>query len=189
MSRDRWDDDSSPRRSRYEEYDDYPEDDYGRPERSGAVTGVAVISFVLGGLVILFGLCGLLGALVQAGEGMHGPGGGFAGLGNLGFAVAFVILLFILLWGIGAIVAGVGVINRRQWGRVLALVLGGIAAVAGLLSLFAAVMVMATPALGPFDDIRVMIFMIYLLLAMVFLGYCIWTYVVLLNSRYSAEFG
>jgi hypothetical protein len=83
----------------------------------------------------------------------------------------------------------VGVINRRQWGRVFTLILGGIAGVKSLLAIFLAIMVMSQPARGPFDDDRVVGFMVLMMLALLYLGYCIWTYVVLLNSRYGAEFG
>ena len=185
MSRDRYYDDSSPGRGRYDDYDDYTEEDYFRPQRSGAVTGVAIINFVLGGLVILFGLCGFLAALVEASEGWR-HGGGLAGVG---FAVFVVIDLFVLIWAVGAIIAGVGVINRRQWGRVLTLILGGIAGVKSLLAIFLMFMVMASPARGPFDDDRFVGLMVLMMLALLYLGYCIWTYVVLLNSRYGAEFG
>jgi hypothetical protein len=185
MSRDHYDDDYPPRQGRYDDYDDYPEEDYFRPQRSGAVTGVAVINFVMGGLVLLFGLCGFMAVLVEASEGWHGGGGGIAGLG---IAVFLVIVFFILIWAVGAIIAGVGVINRRQWGRVFTLVLGGIAGVKGLLTIFLAVLVLNAPA-RPFDDDRVIGLMVLMMLTLLYLGYCIWTYVVLLNSRYGAEFG
>jgi hypothetical protein len=188
MSRDRYyDDESSPGRGRYADYDDdyYGDQAYFRPQRSGAVTGVAIANFVFGGLVILFGLCGFLAALVEASEGWR-PGGGLTGAG---FAVFLVIDLFVLIWAIGAIVAGVGVINRRQWGRVLALILGGIAGVKSLLAIFLMFMIMGSPARGPFDDDRFLGLMVLFMLALLYLGYCIWTYVVLLSSRYSAEFG
>jgi hypothetical protein len=186
MSRDRHSDDSSPGRGRYDNYyDDYPEDDFGRSQRSGAVTGVAVINFVVGGLVLLFGLCGFLGALVEASEGWR-PRGGFAGSE---FAIVFVIILFTLIWSIGAIIAGVGVINRRQWGRVLTLILGGIAVVKGLLAIALAVVLMSSMPRGAFDDDRILGFMVLALISFLYIGYGIWTYVVLLNSQYSAEFG
>ena len=186
MSRDRWDDDFASRRGRYADYDDSFEEDFFRPQRSGAVTGVAVVNFVMGGLVVLFGLCGFMAALVEASEGWHGGGGSIAGLG---FAVFVVIDLFILIWAAGAIIAGVGVINRRQWGRVFSLILGGIAGIKGLLAIFLAFMLMASPPRGPFDDERVLGFMALMMFTLLYLGYCIWIYVVLLNSRYSAEFG
>src|SRR5262249_56576075 len=108
---------------------------------------------------------------------------------GLVFAVSGVIDLFIVIGAVGTIIAGVGVINRRHWGRVFSLILGGIAGVKGLLAIFLGFMLMASPPRGPFDDERVLGFMALMMLTLLFLGYCIWIYVVLLNSRYSAEFG
>ena len=181
MSRDRYPDDSFPGRGRYDDYDDYLEDDFGRPERSGAVTGVAVINFVIGGLVLLFGMCGFLALLVEASEGRPMRG--------TEFAIVFVIILFTLIWSVGAIIAGVGVINRRQWGRVLTLILGGIAMVKTLSAIVLGVLFMSSLRGGPLDEDSLLGFMLLAMLGLMYLGYGIWTYVVLLNSRYGAEFG
>ena len=55
--------------------------------------------------------------------------------------------------------------------------------------IFLMFMIMGSPARGPFDDDRFVGVMVLFMLALLYLGYCIWTYVVLLNSRYGAEFG
>jgi hypothetical protein len=184
MSRDHYAEPPPPGRGRYDDYDDYLEDDFGRPQRSSAVTGVAVINFVIGGLVLLIGMCGFLGVLVEASEGWR-HGGGLAGRE---FAIVFIIILFILIWSIGAIIAGVGVISRRQWGRVLTLILGGIAMVKTLSAIVLCVLFLSSVR-GPVDDDSFLGFMLLAMLGLMYLGYGIWTYVVLLNSRYGAEFG
>jgi hypothetical protein len=201
MSRgDEWDDEEPRERRRRPPPDEY-EDDYDRgydrgyaAERSGAVTGVAVISFVIGGLVLLLGLCGMIGVLAFAGEAGRQGIVGFPGIGG-GIAIAMVVIIAIIAWGTGAIIAGIGVVNRRQWGRILTLVLGGFSALVGLLYLIAAIQVLATPMPPPAfggppgaGGAKAVTFLVTLLLALVFIGYTIWTYIVLLNSRYAAEF-
>jgi hypothetical protein len=196
---DDWDDDDDRprrRRDRYgEEDDDY---DRGRSrrryagERSGAVTAIAVISFVMGGLVLLFGICALIGLLAVTGEMGRVGGGGMMALPGFGGGIvfAYIIVLAILLWGIGAIFAGVGIVNRAQWGRVLCLVLAGFAAVVGVLYLIGAISIISAPRIGGpgFNDGRGLGFMISLFIGLLFLGYCVWSFAVLLNSRYGAEF-
>jgi hypothetical protein len=41
------------------------------------------------------------------------------------------------LWGCGAIGAGIGILKRAQWGRVLGLLLAGVAALLAILNLVA----------------------------------------------------
>lgn len=139
-----------------DERDDDVDDDYPRPRRrrrwrsrsgarSGAVTTVAVINFILGGLASACGVLaaiggavlGLGGAAAAANQpGMDPQGAKVAG-GMLaaGGVVLTVIALIVVLWGVLAIVAGVGVIKRQQWGRILTLILAGLAAVIAVLSL------------------------------------------------------
>lgn len=193
MSRDRDDDwDDEPRERRRRRREDEYDDDYDRgrdrgygPERSGAVTGAAVINFVVGGLVLLLGLCLMVVFVAAAGE--FGRRGGFAfpGVGG-GMAILILFAVGLLSWGLGAIVAGIGVVNRRQWGRVLTLVLGGFGILIGLLFLVGAIQILSNPFAGGGE--RTLSFLISLLIAIAFLGHCIWTYIVLLNSRYGAEF-
>jgi len=160
--------------------------EYDRPARkSGAVTAIAIINFVFGGLQVVCGLLlmvagAFIGKLlgdVAAGapppQGMdpeaakqiqqlgQAGGGMFAGFGAL-FGVC------IMLFAIPTILAGVGVMNRRQWGRILTLVLGALAGLSALASLS------ALPKGIPNIVISG--------------GYCVLVYVILLNKQYAAEF-
>jgi hypothetical protein len=195
---DDWDDDEDdrPRRRRQRpRYDDDEDDDYdydirrrGGAAKSGAVTGVGVMSIILGCLDLLVGVCVLLVALVVGDAGNRA--GGFAVPGFGGAVAAMVIAtLLLLLWGTLALISGIGVLNRRQWARIMVLVLSGIGAAAGLLFL-----VGAFGALGAGVDAAgnrgpgFMGFLINLFLAAILIGYCVWSYVVLLNGRNGAEF-
>lgn len=164
-------------------YQDDGEDDFDRPRRrrrrtqGGAVTAIAVVNFVLGGLVLLcgviaFGVGAVVGGVIFQGQKgaadlrpLAGLGGFFAGL-----LIAFALLY--LLVGTLLIVAGVGVVKRRPWGRILSLVLGGITAVFALLSAFG----IATGNLGSCVTL------------LVFGGYTVLVYVILLNRDNAAEF-
>jgi hypothetical protein len=86
--------------------------------------------------------------------------GGIMGVivGALGFCL--------LLLGIPSIVAGIGVLNRRQWGRILTLVLGALSGLSALVNLGG---LHVTQALVP-------------------AAYCAFVYIILLNQRYAAEF-
>jgi len=132
------------------------------------VTAVAVVNFILGGLNALCGGLLLLSGGVVAGVGAARAAGG----GAEGAAAATVIggLLVVLgvvslILSIPTIVAGVGVLKRRQWGRVLTLILGGLS---GLIGLSLLIRMQAGGLLQ--------------------LAYCVFVYVVLLNSKYAAEF-
>jgi hypothetical protein len=146
--------------------------------RSGAVTAVAIVNFVLGGLGILVSIICMvaaptimalvLGAAQEQAkqQGMQGvdlkDAKGLAGfLAGLGiFLGACGVILATL-----PIIAGLGVHKRRQWGRIMTLVLGALAGIAGVIGLLS-----LNPA------------------ALVDLGYCILVYVVLLQGKYAAEF-
>jgi hypothetical protein len=191
-----WDDDEDnrPRRRRQRpRYDDEDDDfDYdirrrGSAVKSGAVTGVGIMSIILGCLDLLLGVCFLLAALVVGDAGNRA--GGFA-IPAFGGAIAVMVIatMLLLLWGTLALISGIGVLNRRQWARIMVLVLSGIGAAAGLLFL-----VGAFGALSAVDAVGnrgagFMGFMINLLIAAILIGYCVWSYVVLLNGRNGAEF-
>ncbi len=196
MSRDDdWDeDDDRPRRRRRrapydEDEDDEFDDDVrlqrgrGQP-RSGAVTGVGIISIILGGVDLLFGACMLLG-LLFIGE---APGGGGLVGGHLAVAILVSLVLVVLLWGALAITSGIGVLNRHNWGRVMTLILSGIAAAVGVFCLIGAVGVLAVGGNGQGAPDDVFLSMIYVFLAALLISYCIMAYVVLLNSRNRLEF-
>jgi hypothetical protein len=78
-----------------------------------------------------------------------------------------------LLWGGLAIAGGVGLIKRRNWGRILTLVLGGIAGVLAILSL-----------IGTFQGGGVA----SLVNVLIYAGYAVFAFVVLLNPQNAREF-
>jgi hypothetical protein len=171
----------SPEEMRPEEFE--PLD--SRMRKSGLVTAVGVINLVLGGLNIV---CGLLlmvagaffGKLLGiAGDAAQPPAGldpeaaaafkqAAAGGGGI-FAMAGAFLgVCVMVLAIPSILAGVGVLQRKQWGRILTLVLGALAGLGALIAL---------PRL-PGSTLNVLIGG----------GYCAFVYVVLLNKQYAAEF-
>lgn len=144
--------------------------------RSGAVTAVAVVNFTLGFLQLLCGGCVAFG------------GGALAGFASqmsqqdpdldpqsaemleraaqIGGGLIIALGIAYLLLGVMLLVAGYGVMNRRSWGRVLTLVLGAIAGILAVLALASGEWFGGTANLA----------------------YAVFVYVILLNSRYAAEF-
>lgn len=185
-------DDERPRRRR-PRYDDDDDFDYdirrrGSAARSGAVTGVGIVSIIIGCLDLLVGVCFLLVVVVMGDAGNRAGGFAMPGFGGT-VAVVVVATLLILLWGTLALVSGVGVLNRRQWARIMVLILSGIGAAAGLLFLVGAIGILGAGPNVPGDHGALLMgVFVYLLLAAVLIGYCVWSYVVLLNSRNGAEF-
>src|SRR5205823_5588350 len=102
------DQDDRPRRRqpRYDDEDDYPRRPRAAP-RSGAVTGVGVISIVMGIVDLLLGLCLLVLMFFALADG-GGRGGPF-GMPGLGGAVAGLFMLLVFVWGVTAVIAGAGV--------------------------------------------------------------------------------
>jgi hypothetical protein len=160
--------------------------DYDRPVRkSGAVTAVAVVNFIFGALEIVCGLLimvagaffgkllGLAGDAAEPPPGLdpeqaklfkqaaQGGGGIFAMAGA--FAGVCIMVLAVPM-----ILAGVGVLQRRQWGRILTLILGALAGLGALASLRT-----FPSGLGG---------------VVINGGYCALVYVILLNKQYAAEF-
>src|SRR5262245_36364482 len=132
MGWDDWDDDDpQPRRRRRGDSLDLR--DHGAAH-SGAVTGVGVMSIVLSVLFLLCGggfrLCGLFCASAGVAARQQGnilPPEMFETMGGvmLGWA------LLHLLLGVGLLMAGIVSLQRRNWGRVMTLILGGIIALLG----------------------------------------------------------
>lgn len=141
---------------------------YGRAPRSGMVTAVAVVNYISGALQLMCGLgiltFGLLGARMLQAEAAQNNMPQLNGV-NLGLIVVLVGVVWLVL-SIPMLLAGYGVQQRRNWGRVLSLILAGLA---GLLT------VLQLRALEPGG----MLFSA---------GYAIFLFVVLLNEKYAAEF-
>lgn len=159
-----------------------------RGPQSGAVTAVAVCNFVLGGLyavcgVILMAAMGVVakmfgGAIEEAAAKSGDPqvakaaegGGIFAMIAGFGVAVGLCVLV---VFALPLILAGVGVVKRRQWGRILTLVMGAILGLLGLISLFFSLK--GGVGAGIVGDL-------------ILVGYGVLAYVVLLNAKNAAEF-
>ena len=87
------------------------------------VTAVAVVYYFIGGLTVLFGLASTrFGGLA---------GGAFGAALMVG---GIVIGLIIACAGVPSIIAGYGLSRRLEWGRILALVLAGLAGFSALAS-------------------------------------------------------
>lgn len=192
MSRDdAWDDEDRPRRRSRARYDD-DDDDFDierlRLRRSaapsGAVTGIGVVSIILGCLDLLAGLCMLLGAAFVGELGRQG-GIGIPELAGGHLVVVVALILMVVLWGILAVTSGIGVLNRKQWARILLLILSALGAAVGMLIILGAVNELNAGANNPETMMGVFI---WFALAAALIGFAIWAYVVLLSSRNSSEF-
>ena len=81
--------------------------------------------------------------------------------------------------------AGIGLIYRKQWGRILAFVIGGFMTLFGLYFIFIACML---PSLEGDDPDLLASVIGVLVMGLVFLAYPFVTYGVLLRKKYAAEF-
>lgn len=188
---DDWDDDESrPRRRRFDE-----DLRHGGPPQSGAVTAAGVMSIVMAVLCMLcggcFGLGGLFCTAMGAGARQQGNilppemletyGGVF-----LGWALLHLIL------GVGLLIAGIGTLQRRHWGRILALGAAAVVALVGLAQFVFSILV-GTGEFGglfgnPDPDARITQAVMGCFGGLLYLGYAIFVYIVLLNSHNKAEF-
>ncbi len=121
-------------------FDDWDDEDDDRP-RGGPRVGiivVAVTNFVVAAVA-------LVGAVVLAVNGSAAldlamSRASLQGLDadrvrSIAASIVGLIALVLFLFGVAGIVAGVGVLKRLAWGRSLALVLGSVAGVLGIVSL------------------------------------------------------
>jgi hypothetical protein len=192
---DDWDDDDDEdrprrRRRRFDD-DDYEYDDDDRAirrvsGRSGPVTAIGIVNIVLGTLGAIGSFCILIGGFFIAGApafNRGGPGPGAPPAGMMGLMGGAVVLVGVLamLFGAAYIFAGIGVLNRRNWARILSLVLGGFTGLGALLGLLGSFRMIANPGqmgagLGNLS------------VAGLQLGYVIFMYTILLNARFASEF-
>jgi hypothetical protein len=115
-----------------------------RRPQSGLVTAMAVVNLLYGGIGILCGLgvaffmnliASFFGGAVAAdpdAPGARDAAGAFGMLAAFGAVMGIIIILVAGLW----ILAGVGLLKRRQWGRIITLVLAVITGILAVLSLF-----------------------------------------------------
>lgn len=156
---------------------DMPEEPRRRARKSGAVTAVAIVNFVCGGLALLCG-CLVFGGgamfsnpefkkqldqqMQKQGQAMDPQAKEMLESGKVG-GIAMVMGGVALAVGVAIVVAGIGVLNRRAWGRILTLVLGVIWVLTNIYPLNIPGLVVAG-------------------------AYCVFVFIILLNSKYAAEF-
>lgn len=156
---------------------------YLRP-RSGAVTAVGIINLILGGLTLICGLVAMFAASLIFGGGaqaiekarlqgidikdQQAASGLIAMFAGMAVVFGIIIILIAALY----IIAGIGVLNRKNYGRIITLILGVLAGVGALL---------AIPGLGQAPGSALMQILLNG-------GYCVLVFVVLLNARNAAEF-
>lgn len=194
MGWDDWDDDDpQPRRRRGGGHSfDVRE---GGPAQSSAVTGVGVVTIVLSVGFLLcggsFGLCGVFCASAGVAARQQGnilPPEMFETAGGvlLGWA------LLHLLLGVGLLIAGIVTLQRRNWGRVMTLILGGIVGFLGGGQIVLSIMIAVSEGGGLFGNAdpeeRVVQAVIGCFWALIYIAYAIFVYIVLLNSHNRAEF-
>lgn len=145
-------------------------------QRSGAVTGFGVATIALGVLTLLLSFCGLFGLLIdqdQAPPDEH--------LGGL------VLVGLLVIWGAMAILAGIGILLRQSWGRILGFVLCGFSSLFALLMLAGGCLATADAAGGAPEEIWILL-VVVVLLAIVLLGHAGSGFAILGTRRCAAEF-
>lgn len=194
MGWDDWDEDEPKPRRRRRGDDSFDVCD-GGAAHSGAVTGVGVVSIVLSALFLLcggaFGLCGVFCASAGVAARQQGnifPPDMFETAGGvlLGWA------LLHLLLGVGLLMAGIVTLQRRNWGRVMSLILGAIVGVLGGAQIVFSIVVAMSEGGGLFGNAdpeeRVVQAVIGCFWGLLYVAYAIFVYTVLLSSHYRAEF-
>lgn len=187
---DDWDDDE-PRPSRRRYSDDVR---YDAPPQSGAVTGAGVVSIGMAVLSMLCGGCsGLSGLFCTAvGAGARQQGNIFppdmfdsaAGV-LLGWALLHLVL------GVGLLIGGIVTLQRRNWGRVLTLMVAAVVALTGIVQFGFFLMIGIGDFGGLFGadpEARVGQSIMGCLGALLYFAYAIFVYIILLSSHNKAEF-
>lgn len=189
---DDWDDDEPrPRRRRYG--DDVRQD---MPPRSGSVTAAAVISIIMAVLCMLCGGCSGVSGLFCTAIGAGARQGGNILPPDLFDSAAAVFLtwaLLHLLLGVGLLIGGIVTLNRHNWGRVVTLICGAVAALIGVVQFVFFVMVgtgeFGGGLFGNADpESRVGQAIMGCFGAMLYFAFAIFVYIVLLRSHNREEF-
>jgi len=134
----------------------------GPTRKSGAVTAVAIINFIIGGLNAIFGILivALGGLAFMASSALDSQKAMEAS------SIVMAVGVLYLFFGAFAIIAGIGVIMRQNWGRVLTLIMGFLALITAIMSI---------PA------------QLYIGLLLNG-GYAVFVIIVMFNRKYGAEF-
>ncbi len=117
----------------------------GPPRKNEAVTALGIINLALGGMqfccglfmTVAFATISSLFGFAAANDTSPDAEKNKAALGFIGLLMSFgaVIGVIMIIVALLYIAAGFGLIYRRQWGRILTLVLGALAALLGLAGL------------------------------------------------------
>jgi hypothetical protein len=175
-------DDERPRSWRRPSWrDDDPDAGLFRPETSGAVTAVAVMSFVLGSLMLCMGMCMFLFAAFLRDVLMRSPILPQSMIDQVGLLILITVVL--MTWSAGTIVSGIGVVLRQQWGRILCLVMSGIGICLAILWF-----VVGIQARDPIGNLHIMNLVVCMIQAVVILVHALLALVVLLNTNLTWEF-
>lgn len=207
------DDDDRPRRKRKrDEDDDDDEEDEderprrrrrplsdrsGSPSRNGGVTAVGIVTMVIGGLQVLAGCGCVVGGILfvtggaAAGQAMNqdprfqqqGMGNMFAGFGAVGGVMMFVGAVIVFAIAALHLWAGSGVLKRQAWARVVTLILASISGLFGLLGLLTLGQALFGAFRPPAASLAGNAVAILL-----YLGYAVLCYAVLLSPSASREF-
>ncbi len=174
-----------------EEFDDEFEEEYSdrrrrRPRRptppSGAVTAVGVVTLILSALRGLSGLvlalCGVMFGLVGNAAAPNVPNNAAAGplpAGAMAVGAIFLaaIGVMVCLLAVLSVIAGIGVLRRREWARITTLVLAGLESL-GLLFVVLCMVLAPSP--------------IWAMSLLISGGYVVLCFVVLLKRQNAAEF-
>jgi hypothetical protein len=142
-------------------------------------------------------LCGLCysGIGLVAGAGAAGGRGGFMPLMGMAAGILIVVALLILVFGALYLAGGIGVIQRRNWGRIMTLVMAAFSGLGGILMIVSIIgnLMQPTVQLPPgmqqnIQSSRIMGVLIGALAMLVLFTHCIMSYVVLLSSDNASEF-
>ncbi|MCS7046822.1 MAG: hypothetical protein NZO58_10740 [Gemmataceae bacterium] len=195
MSYDAWDDELLPRRRRRRDLDDIALSGHPMRPQSGIVTAVGIISIIKSVLFLLyggfFGMCGLFCAAVGIGarnQGGFPPPDLFERAGGIIFAWGFAHLVL----GVGLLIGGIVVLQRRNWGRILLLACAAAIAFLGATPAVVAIMDAMDEAGGFFGNAqpedRIGLAVFGMCVTLIYLAYAIVVFLVLLNRNIRAEF-
>ena len=149
--------DRDDRRFRDDDYDDRP----ARPGQ-GAAVAAAVMNFIFAAVALVEGLCVGVGGSAALLEGRRGGGGPFGGPENtglvfLGFGVCNLI-------GVGLMIpAGIGLLQRRDYGRTLGFLAAGLGLVFAL-AIVVLFLVILSEERGPPPGAAIVVFILPVLL-------------------------
>lgn len=182
-----WDDDlRRPRR----DWRRWPRDDWrGRdfpPRKPGStvVTTLGVVSIVAGAVELVVGLCTLSVLAFAEGQRLQMPG--LPGIGG-NRVIAWLLLAIVFFWGSLAIAAGVGLLFRGSWARFLTLILGAVGVMVGMLYMLVAILLASGFRDNSTDSPEVFL-VLDSIVAVFFLGYGVFAYLVLLHPKRAQEF-